>query len=114
MKYFVLFLALIVFVAIPASAQRRDYMTDPEIELIRDNQDIDKRIDVLTKMIDRRFSAMGIEVGGWKQSGLGREGSHHGIEEFLEMLGTTLLWVAVLGHFMSRFPSWRLEFKAAV
>jgi succinate-semialdehyde dehydrogenase/glutarate-semialdehyde dehydrogenase len=23
--------------------------------------------------------------GGIKQSGLGREGSHHGIEEFLEM-----------------------------
>jgi hypothetical protein len=49
-----------------ASAQRRDYMTDEEIELVRESQDIDKRIDVLTKMIDRRFSVMGIDVGGWK------------------------------------------------
>lgn len=48
------------------SAQRRDYMTDEEIELVRENQDIDKRINVLTKMIDRRFSAMGVDVGGWK------------------------------------------------
>jgi hypothetical protein len=49
-------------------AQRRDFLTDEEIELVRDNQDIDKRIDVLTKMIDRRFAAMGIEVGGWKDA----------------------------------------------
>lgn len=68
MKYLFLFLTLVVFAVVPSSAQRRDYMTEPEIELVRDNQDIDKRVDVLTKMIDRRFSAMGIEVGGWKQS----------------------------------------------
>lgn len=43
-------------------------MTEQEIELVRDAQDIDQRIDVLTKMIDRRFGALGIEVGGWKQS----------------------------------------------
>ncbi|HEX6125204.1 MAG TPA: hypothetical protein VFZ23_07500 [Pyrinomonadaceae bacterium] len=49
-------------------AQRRDYMTEEEIELIRNNQDIDKRIDVLTKMVDRRFTALGIDVGGWKQA----------------------------------------------
>jgi hypothetical protein len=49
-------------------AQQRDYMTEPEIELVRDAQDIDKRVGVLTKMIDRRFSALGIEVGGWKQN----------------------------------------------
>ncbi len=50
-----------------ASAQRRDFMTDEEIELVRDAQDIDLRIDVLTKMIDRRFAVLGIEAGGWKQ-----------------------------------------------
>lgn len=49
-----------------ASAQRRDEMTEAEIELVRDSQDIDLRITVLTKMIDRRFAALGIEVAGWK------------------------------------------------
>ena len=68
MKHVLLVFALLLVVAVPASAQRRDYMTEPEIELIRENQDIDKRISVITKMIDRRFTAMGIEVGGWKQS----------------------------------------------
>ena len=53
----------------PASAQRRDFMTDEEIELIRDSQDIDARIEVLAKMIDRRFNVLGIEVGGWKLGG---------------------------------------------
>jgi hypothetical protein len=68
MKYVLLALTLLIFASIPADAQRRDYMTEPEIELVRNNQDIDKRIEMLTKMIDRRFTAMGIEVGGWKQS----------------------------------------------
>ena len=68
MKYFLLFIAVLMFAAIPAFSQSRDPMTDPEIELVRENQDIDKRIDVLTKMIDRRFAALGIEVGGWKQA----------------------------------------------
>ena len=71
MKFFIITcVALLIFsAAATALAQRRDYMTDPEIELVRDNQDIDKRIQVLTKMIDRRFTALGVEVGGWKQSG---------------------------------------------
>ena len=49
-----------------AAAQRRDYMTDAEIELVRDAQDIDLRIDVLIKMIDRRFAALNMNVGGAK------------------------------------------------
>ena len=60
------FIILSGLIAGNAAAQRRDYMTDEEIELVRENQDIDKRIDVLTKMIDRRFSVMGMDVGGWK------------------------------------------------
>jgi hypothetical protein len=49
----------------PTAAQApRDYMTDDEIELVRDAQDIDERIDVLTKMIDRRFAALKIDAGG--------------------------------------------------
>ena len=58
--------ALIIVVGGRAEAQRRDFMTEAEIELIRDNQDIDLRIDVLTKMIDRRFAALKLEAGGWK------------------------------------------------
>jgi hypothetical protein len=65
-----------IFVVVPAAllftfilatdtaAQRRDYMTDAEIELVRDAQDIDLRIDVLTKMIDRRFIVLNINTGG--------------------------------------------------
>lgn len=49
-------------------AQNRDYMTEAEIELVRDSQWIDLRIEVLVRMIDRRFTALGIAVGGWKES----------------------------------------------
>lgn len=40
---------------INVQAQVRDYFTEAEIELVRDANEIDKRIDVLTKAIDRRF-----------------------------------------------------------
>jgi len=39
----------------PSNAQRRDYLTDEEIELVRDANEIDKRIGVLVKAIDRRL-----------------------------------------------------------
>lgn len=51
-----------------ANAQRRDFMTDAEIELVREYQEIDLRIDVLVKMIDRRFAVLGIKAGGWSPS----------------------------------------------
>lgn len=57
---------LIVSTPSTADAQRRDYMTDEEVEIIRNAQDIDVRIEMLTKMIDRRFAVLGIDVGGWK------------------------------------------------
>ncbi len=41
-----------------ASAQRRDYLTDAEIEIVRDAQQIDLRIEVLVKAIDRRFAVL--------------------------------------------------------
>ena len=41
-------------------------MTDEEIEIVRDAQDVDLRMDVLSKMIDRRFTLLGIDVGGAK------------------------------------------------
>ena len=61
------FLLLVCGLSLTATAQqnsRRDYMTDEEIELVRDAQDIDDRIDVLTKMIDRRFTVLKLDVGG--------------------------------------------------
>ncbi len=42
------------------SAQSRDFLTDDEVELVRDAQQIDQRIDVLTRTIDRRFEVLQI------------------------------------------------------
>lgn len=53
---------------VTAQAQRRDYMTEQEIEIIREAQDIDERIDAITKMIDRRFLIIGVHVNGWKDA----------------------------------------------
>jgi len=65
--------AYIVFVLIlvcgffgSANAQRRDYMTEAEIEIVRNNQEVEQRMNVLTRMIDRRFVALGIAAGGSK------------------------------------------------
>ncbi|MBA3351816.1 MAG: hypothetical protein H0U23_05220 [Blastocatellia bacterium] len=70
----ILFVVAVGAIAVaPVTGQRRDSMTEAEIELVRNSQDIDKRIDVLTKMLDRRFGALGIEVGGWKQTDKGKE-----------------------------------------
>lgn len=41
-------------------------MTDEEIEIVRDAQDIDLRVAVLVQMIDRRFEAIGVASGGSK------------------------------------------------
>ncbi len=37
-------------------AQTRDHLTDPETELVRFHQELDKRIEVFIKAIDRRFA----------------------------------------------------------
>jgi Rad3-related DNA helicase len=52
------FFLLLMFMPSAADAQRRDYLTDEEIELVRDAQEIDRRVDVLVKAIDRRFIAL--------------------------------------------------------
>lgn len=62
----IFFFAVIVVASVSVEAQYRDYMSDEEIELVRDAQDIDLRIDTLTTMIDRRFTALGIDSGGAK------------------------------------------------
>src|SRR5712692_10586963 len=56
----VLLPALVTTVALllagSASAQKRDHLTDQESELVRDNQELDKRTEVFIKAIDRRFA----------------------------------------------------------
>lgn len=51
------------------SAQSRDFLTDDEVELIRDAQQIDMRIDVLTHAIDRRFGVLKVpaDAGQYKE-----------------------------------------------
>ncbi len=41
---------------------QRDYFTPEEVELIRDAQQIDQRINVLTHAIDRRFAVLNVDV----------------------------------------------------
>lgn len=50
-----------------SNAQRRDYFTDAEIELVRDANEIDRRIDVLVKAIDRRILVINGETTQTKQ-----------------------------------------------
>jgi hypothetical protein len=45
-----------------STAQTRDHLTDPESELVRFHQELDKRIEVFIRAIDRRFAIInGIE-----------------------------------------------------
>jgi hypothetical protein len=39
-----------------ASAQKRDHLTDQETDLVRFHQELDKRIEVFIRAIDRRFA----------------------------------------------------------
>ena len=59
----VLFLFCLVGVA---DGQRRDFVSDQEAELIREYQEIDRRIDVLVKFTNRRLAAAGIAGNDWK------------------------------------------------
>ena len=64
---YVLALCFCLMLFFPANAQRRDYLTDEEVELVRDNQQIDLRIGVLTKAIDRRFLVINNDASQAKQ-----------------------------------------------
>ena len=65
--FFVVIAALFAFLPSTAMAQR-DYFTAEEIELVRDAQRIDDRINLLIKIIDRRFDALKVDVHGAKIS----------------------------------------------
>lgn len=58
---FTIFLIAFSAFALPIAAQR-DYFTPEEVELIRNAQEIDHRIDILVHAIDRRFVALKLEV----------------------------------------------------
>lgn len=45
-------------VSTPAHGQSRDFLTAEEVEIIRDAQQIDDRMDVLVQAMDRRFAAL--------------------------------------------------------
>lgn len=51
-------LAGFLLFATPALAQKRDHLTDQETDLVRFHQELDKRIDVFIKAIDRRFAVI--------------------------------------------------------
>jgi hypothetical protein len=63
--FFILAVSILSLFALPADAQRRDFVTEPESELIREFQEIDLRIEALTKFIDRRLAAAGIPGSTW-------------------------------------------------
>jgi hypothetical protein len=69
MKYISRFTVLTLFaIAILISTtagQRRDFVTEEEGELIREAQEIDLRVEVLTKFIDRRMAAANIAGHTW-------------------------------------------------
>ncbi len=69
-RFFLFVMAAICLVVCSAaiSAQRRDFMTEQEVELIRDAQDIDDRVEAITRMIDRRFFVLSVNVNGWKDA----------------------------------------------
>ena len=54
-----LFLTLIssslLFILTPAQTQKRDHLSEQEADLVRDNQEIDKRIEVFIKAAERRL-----------------------------------------------------------
>lgn len=59
------FAALLVFCS--TAAAQRDYLSAEEIELVRDAQQIDSRIEILTTAIDRRFEVLNLNVGAAKR-----------------------------------------------
>ncbi len=46
------------FFSFSVNAQRRDHLTEPEGELVREAQELDRRTEVFIKAVDRRFSVL--------------------------------------------------------
>jgi hypothetical protein len=54
--------ACLTMISSTAAAQRRDFLTEDEVEIIREAQEIDTRIAVLVHAMDRRFLVLKINV----------------------------------------------------
>lgn len=54
--------AYAAFSPLNAAAQSRDFLTDDEVEIIRDAQQIDQRVGVLIHAVDRRFGLLKTNV----------------------------------------------------
>jgi hypothetical protein len=67
----VILLALLAMIALgvssPLNGQSRDYLTDQEVEIVRDAQQIDSRIEVLVHAVDRRLVAIGAQGAAAKK-----------------------------------------------
>lgn len=58
--YLCLFTFAILLIPAASSAQSRDFLTAEEVEIIRDAQQIDDRMHVLIKAIERRFASLNV------------------------------------------------------
>ena len=72
------FLFLVLLVSLPcfafaATARQREHLTDEEIELVRDNQELDKRTGVFIKAAERRLLAVTNPDEASKQSAKDKE-----------------------------------------
>lgn len=69
-SFFVAAISIALTMSFPSAAlAQRDFLTPEEVELVRENQEIDKRIDILTQAIDRRFEVLAIDVSAGKVKG---------------------------------------------
>ncbi|HWS54486.1 MAG TPA: hypothetical protein VN228_10180 [Pyrinomonadaceae bacterium] len=59
---------LLLFPPAPSAAQRREHLTPEEIELVRDNQELDKRTAVFIKAAQRRVSALTDPAGAGREA----------------------------------------------
>lgn len=63
----VVIFCFVSFLSDAANAQRRDNLTYEEVELIRDVQELDKRMEIYIKTIDRRFLVLDGDTSQAKQ-----------------------------------------------
>jgi hypothetical protein len=63
LKFILPVVALFAFLPFAAEAQKREHLTEAEIEIVRDAQELDRRMEVFVKAIERRFQALGASVG---------------------------------------------------
>ena len=67
LKTFFLFITAFLVLSSTISAQYRDHLTEQEGELIREFQELDKRMEIYVKAIDRRFLVLNNDNSQAKQ-----------------------------------------------